>query len=155
MRLPSFALALFFGLSAITTQALAAGFETPEALLKALYSNQGKSTDGPTPYAPYFSDHLNGLFQDDLKKTQPGDVGAIDFDPVIAGQDGKATHVKIGKPDVDGDNAKVVVNFENGGPVTLYYTLVREHGGWKVDDIADKAGDNSWSLGDIFANAQY
>jgi hypothetical protein len=155
MRLPAIALSLFVGLVALAAPAAAASFQTPEALLKALYSDEGQSTDGATPYAAYFSDHLNGLFQDDVKKTQPGDIGAIDFDPVIAGQDGKATHVKIGKPSIDGDAASVVVSFENGEPVKLYYTLVREHGGWKVDDIADKDGDNSWSLGEIFANAQY
>ena len=29
---------------------------------------------------------------------------------------------------------------------TLYYTAVKEHGGWKVEDIANQQGEEPWSL---------
>ncbi|AUW43147.1 DUF3828 domain-containing protein [Rhizobium leguminosarum] len=151
MRLPTFILAL--AVSALAAlPASAATYKTPKALLKALYSYDTDNSDAeaPSPYSTFFSDHLNKLLQTDLE----GDVGAIDFDPVIAGQDGAASDVRIGQPILLNDKAEVEVQFENGEEVTLFYTLVREHGGWKVDDIANQKGDNPWSLGALLGDAQ-
>ncbi len=97
---------------------------------------------------------MNARFQDDADTTEPGDSGTIDFDPVISGQDGQATHVEIGEPIVLDGTAEVEVSFQNSEPVTLYYTLVQEHGGWKVDDIANQQGEYPWSLSALFDGAQ-
>ena len=135
---------------------LAASFQTPQALLEAMYDDKVGSADpnSLTRYQDYFSDHLNGLFKADAAKTEPGDSLSLDFDPVIAGQDGEAEHLKIGKPDIKGDKAKVVVKFTNGVPVTLYYSLVRQADGWKVDDIEDKGAQFPWKVSAIFADAK-
>ncbi|MGR9239664.1 DUF3828 domain-containing protein [Rhizobium leguminosarum] len=155
MRLPTFILTLaMVALAAFPVSA--ATYKTPKALLKALYSYDTDNSDAeaPSPYSAFFSDHLNELLQTDLDNTPDGDVGAIDFDPVIAGQDGAASDVRIGEPILLDDKAEVEVQFENGEEVTLFYTLVREHGGWKVDDIANQKGDNPWSLGALLRDAQ-
>jgi len=47
----------------------------------------------------------------------------------------------------------VEVTFRNFEPRTLYYTLVREHGGWKVEDIAHQQGEYPWSLCALFDGA--
>ncbi|MGA1804771.1 hypothetical protein [Rhizobium sp. HT1-10] len=135
---------------------LAASFQTPQALLEAMYDDKVGSADpnSLTRYQDYFSDHLNGLFKADAAKTEPGDSLSLDFDPVIAGQDGEAEHLKIGKPDIKGDKAKVVVKFTNGVPVTLYYSLVRQPDGWKVDDIEDKGAQFPWKVSAIFTDAK-
>ncbi|NZD62121.1 DUF3828 domain-containing protein [Rhizobium sp. WYCCWR 11290] len=155
MRLPTFILAL--AVSAVAAlPALAQTYKTPQALLKALYRYDTDNSDAeaPSPYSTFFSDHLNELLQTDLDNTPEGDVGAIDFDPVIAGQDGAASDVRIGQPILLDDKAEVEVEFENGEEVTLFYTLVREHGGWKVDDIANQKRDNPWSLGALLGDAR-
>jgi hypothetical protein len=41
------------------------------------------------------------------------------------------------------------VFFRNFAPVTLHYTLVRENGGWKVDDIENRKGEVKWGLRDL------
>lgn len=154
MRLPHFALACL--LTMTTSPVFAASYDTPQALLTALYADKtvDADTDALTPYHDYFSDHLNGLFKANAAKTPPGEALALDFDPVIAGQDGDATQVKVGKPEIDGSKAKVVVKFKNGEPVTLYYSLVKQADGWKVDDIEDEAGQFPWKVSKIFADAQ-
>lgn len=136
--------------------ALAATYKTPKALLQALYAYNTDTTnpDAPSPYQPFFSDQLNRRFKADRDHTPDGEEGAIDFDPVISGQDGTPTHVSVGQPIVLGDKAEVEVDFKNGGPVTLHYSLVREHGGWKVDDIANQGGDYPWSLSALFDAAK-
>lgn len=157
MRLPALFLSAFCALSALSAMPAAAQtYKTPEALLKALYGYDTSQTaeSAPSLYSPFFSDQLNARFQDDADTTEPGDSGTIDFDPVISGQDGEATNVEVGQPIVLDDTAEVEVTFQNSEPVTLYYTLVKEHGGWKVDDIANQQGEYPWSLSALFDGAQ-
>jgi len=152
MRLHAFA----FIIALTATPALAAQYETPQQLLIALYADKTGSSDPDalTQYQDYFSEHLNGLFKTDAAKTEPGDSLSLDFDPVIAGQDGEAEQLKIGKPEITGDRAKVTVRFRNGVPVTLYYSLVKQADGWKVDDIEDKGAQFPWKVSTIFAHAE-
>ncbi|RUM19281.1 DUF3828 domain-containing protein [Rhizobium vallis] len=152
MRLPALALALS---ALIAPPAFAETFKTPKALLQALYSfDAASSDDSPSPYSAFFSDHLNKILQADLDKTAEGDVGAIDFDPVIAGQDGEASDLRIGQPILLNGRAEVEVQFRNGENVTLYYRLVKEHGGWKVEDIANQQGEEPWSLSALLGDEE-
>ena len=140
----------FLALSTLTVQA--ATYKTPQALIKALYAYDIADTadDAPSPYQPFLSRSLNRLFQKDRDATADGEVGAVDFDPVISGQDGEAKGVTLSPPILLDDRAEMEVSFRNGSEkVTLYYTLVREAGGWKVDDIANQEGDYPWSLRDL------
>lgn len=144
-------LILAFALFALPAHA-AETYKTPQALIKALYAYDTAETveDAPSPYQPFFSRGLNRLFQADRDTTADGEVGAVDFDPVIAGQDGEAKGVKLSPPILLDDTAELEVSFRNGAEkVTLYYTLKREQGGWKVDDIANQQGEYPWSLRDL------
>ena len=145
MRIPLLAL-LLACLAALPLRA--ADYKTPEALIAALYSYDIAQTDPDalSLYAPFFSKSLLALFQKDRDNTPEGDMGALDFDPVIAGQDGAASNVTSGVPILIDDTAELEVDFTNGVPVRLYYTLVREEGGWKVNDIANQQGEYPWGL---------
>ena len=145
MRIPLLAL-LLACLAALPLRA--ADYKTPEALIAALYSYDTAQTDPDalSLYAPFFSKSLLALFQKDRDNTPEGDMGALDFDPVIAGQDGAASNVTTGVPILIDDTAELEVDFTNGEPVRLYYTLVREGGGWKVNDIANQQGEYPWGL---------
>ena len=123
MRIPLLAL-LLACLAALPLRA--ADHKTPEALIAALYSYDTNQTDPDalSLYAPFFSKSLLALFQKVRDSTPDGDMGALVFDPVI----------------------ELEVDFTNGEPVRLYYTLVREGGGWKVNDIANQQGEYPWGL---------
>jgi hypothetical protein len=155
MRLPLLLLAALL-LVFPAASSFAATYATPEALIKALYRYDPDETDAeaPSPYSPFFSDALNARFQADRDATPDGEVGAIDFDPVISGQDGRARNVHTSPPILTGNTAELEVSFDNGGPVTLFYTLVREHGGWKVDDIANQKDEVPWSLSGLLDGAK-
>ncbi len=115
MRLP--ALILGLALSAlIASPVFAATYKTPKALLQALYAfdTDTASDDAPSPYSAFFSDHLNEMLRADIDNTPDGEVGAIDFDPVIAGQDGEADNLKIGQSILLDDRAELEVQFRNG-----------------------------------------
>jgi hypothetical protein len=143
MRIFSLMISLFFA-AGMASAAWAADFSTPKELLKAVYAD----ADGATydfPYQPYLSKHLLGLFQAE-RAASPDEPSNLDWDPVIAGQDGAATNLKIGKPRISGDRATVSVHFTNGDAVSLIYSLVDEDGGWKVDDIEQQGGENPWKV---------
>lgn len=150
MRLSAFLLTAF-AIVALAFGANAATYKTPQALIKAIYAYDINESDptAPSPYSVFFSKGLNALFQKDRDNTPDGEVGAIDFDPVISGQDGAAENVMPGAPIIIDDRAELEVTFTNGEPVTLYYTLVKEKGGWKVDDIANQQGEYPWSLREL------
>lgn len=136
-------------LSAFAVQAET--YKTPEALIKALYAYDLDKTaaDAPSPYQPFFSRGLAKLFVADRARTSDDEIGAIDFDPVISGQDGEATNVRLGPLKGSGDRVELDVFFRNFGAVTLHYTLMRENGGWKVDDIENRKGEVKWGLREL------
>jgi len=153
MRLSAIALGLAF-VAVTSFSALAEKFETPEAMLEALYAPYIAGGD-IQDYSPFFSDNLNALYATDSEKAN-GEVGAIDFDPVIAGQDFEITKFAVGATEVDGNAAKVTVTFDNfETPETLIYSLVKEDDTWKVDDIESATPDFEYKLSQIFADATY
>lgn len=152
--MPRFIVVAALSLAAVSAStAVAQPFETPAALIEALYAPYLGNGDTSERDA-FFSDELTGLYADDAQKNQ-GEVGAIGFDPVINGQDWDIADLHVGKAEISGQAAVVTVRFENfSTPVTLRYSLIEEGGNWQVDDIESIEGDTRWRLSEIFANAQ-
>jgi hypothetical protein len=120
----------------------AAAYDTPKALLEALYFPyfQGADYDWSGFDEPALrSRALNALFDKDAAETPEGDVGRIDFDPYIDAQDYDLTDFAIGEAKVTGDTATVEVTFTNfEQPEDIVFTLVKEPDGWKVDDVESR-----------------
>jgi Protein of unknown function (DUF3828) len=131
------------------TAAPAFAFDTPRALLEALYSpySKGDSFDWNSWDETQFrSKHLNELFAKDQKEAD-GEVGRLDFDPYIDGQDYQISALKIGDAAIDGDTATVEVTFKNfDTPDDLVFALVKETDGWKVDDVVSSDKNFPYSL---------
>ncbi len=148
---PLIAAALFFGFSAAVA---AQSYETPEALLEALYAPYF-SGEFSEDEAVFRSDELNALYEADAQNTPEGEMGAISFDPYIDGQDFDIADFAIGEPLIDGETATVEVTFTNfGEPRQITYDLVLEDGGWKVDDLEGVNPEFSYRLSEIFAEAE-
>ena len=144
MRIFSYIAALFY-VTVLTSSAMSASFETPESLLEAVYADTENNGNYDYPYQPYLSEHLLGLFKAE-RAASPLEPSSLDWDPVISGQDGEAAALKIDEPVITGNRAAVRVEFTNFEPVTLHYKLVREHGGWKIDDIERRDGEFPWTV---------
>jgi hypothetical protein len=71
----------------------------------------------------YQSEGLNLLFEQD-RKDAGGEIGRIDFDPYVQGQDWDTKHVEVTSVD----------NF--GREIHLTFALVLERDGWKIDDVS-------------------
>lgn len=150
MRLAALAAGLFLAFSAAVA---AQTYETPEALIEAIYEPY-TSGNFPEDVTLVRSKALQALYEHDEEITPEGDMGAIDFDPFVDGQDYQLTDLSIGAPGIAGDFATVEVTFNNlGEPRALTYDLVFEDGSWKVDDVASTLGDFPWRLSELFAMA--
>jgi hypothetical protein len=135
---------LLFALSAMPVFA----YDTPEALLQALYAPYSKADFDWNSWdeSAFRSAHLNELFAKDAKEAD-GEVGRLDFDPYIDGQDYQITDLKIGEATIKGETATVEVTFKNfDTPDDLTFTLVKEDDGWKIDDVVNPNKDFPYSL---------
>lgn len=148
MRLAALATGLFL---ALTGFAAAQPYDTPEALLEAFYQPymDGNFAEDDSMFR---SAALQALYDNDAESTPIGEMGALDFDPYVDGQDFDVTNLVIGTPEIDGETAVVEVSFDNFGQNTsLTYDLVFEDGGWRIDDVANDAGEYPYRLTEIFA----
>ena len=150
MRLAAIATGLFI---AFTGFAAAQPYETPDALLEAFYAPYFSGTFSEDE-SQFRSQALQALYDNDAEQAGEGEMGAISFDPYIDGQDFDLSEFEIGAAGIAGDYASVDVTFLNfGEPRMLSYELVREDGGWKIDDVVSTNPDNMYRLTEIFAEA--
>jgi hypothetical protein len=92
---------------------------------------------------------LSDLFAKDAEESN-GEVGRVDFDPLVDGQDYDITKLKIGTPMAAGDAATIDVTFDNfETPEHLEVTMVNEGGAWKIDDIQSFNPDYPYRLRDL------
>ena len=140
MRLVSVAAAVVLGLVA---PAMAQNFDTPEAMLEALYAPY-LADEIPEDTAGFRSVALNTLYDAKLEAD-----GYVDFDPVIVGQDWAITDFAVSAVMVEGKTATAHVSFNNfDTPTELDYALVNENG-WKIDNIVSTGDDMAFSLVDV------
>jgi hypothetical protein len=96
----------------------------------------------------YFHSSLLALERADVKANGPGNVPAIDWDPICACQDWHGVwdlkiEVHIESPQQAGANVSFAVFNPKDRPADetskLQITLVKEHGEWRIYDILDKS----------------
>ncbi len=119
----------------------ALAFDTPEALVAALYAPY-LADEIPEDGRAYFSVETQALWAA-LEARDPYGLG---FDPVIDGQDFHITELAVSQPLALPNGVELRVGFRNfGEPRDLAYRLVEEAQGWRVDDIVAE-GDPQWRL---------
>jgi hypothetical protein len=142
---------LFIAIAALVLvgqSAFAESFTDPRALLEALYAGYMPPNEVPPDEASLQSERLIGLFEKDRQEAK-GEVGRIDFDPFINGQDYEIKDLVIGEPYLAGGKAAVKVTFQNfDTPQELGFLLVNEDG-WKIDDVWGGSAEYSYDLLDI------
>ncbi len=110
--------------------------------------------DNNNPGLPHiYSKRLQALIDKDEKETPEGMVGRIDWDVFIDGQDWQLTGLKIALVSKSADKAIVRATFKNfESPSNMLFDLVREEGGWRVDDV-EKTLAPRWTMSKILLDA--
>ncbi|MEJ1970280.1 MAG: hypothetical protein WDN03_16875 [Rhizomicrobium sp.] len=118
--------------------------DDPVKFVKAVYATMvGKKPEPSDIYSP----RLDALYKLDTKEAG-GEVGRVDFDFWMNGQDGTITGVTVSKIDVDKapGRAIVVARFKNEQtPNEIHFYFEKTAAGWKLDDVRSLLGD-SWVL---------
>jgi hypothetical protein len=150
MRLPILLAAMAV---ALCSPAFGQSYDSPTALLKAFYKPY-LADEIPDDQEGFRSAALNALYEADEENTPEGEMGALDFDPYIDGQDFAISALSIEEIEVDADTATVEVSFNNfDQPRVLTYDLVFENGSWRIDDVFGEGDDYTYRLSEIFAEA--
>ena len=134
-----------------------AGAETtggPQAAIAGIYkAYQSAPAKGPD-LGKVYSARLQALVDADAKATPEGEVGKIDWDVFVDGQEWEIAELKIAVVSEDGDRAQVSASFENlGEPREMLFDLVREGGRWLVDDVQSLKPGGRWTMSKILTGA--
>ena len=148
--------ALAFLLAAGLSQA---ADKTPSGTVMDAYAVTRKTLESPgegePPWRPphrdkLMSKSLAALFaRDDLYQDEAGEIGHIGADPFINGQDGEVKKLSLDTIPVAAGKATVLANFRSfGKPVTVEFKMLRENGGWRIDDIVNSFEGKAYSVRD-------
>jgi hypothetical protein len=124
---------------------------TPDGMIRAIYRTY-EIDDVKGTIKDVASRRLKRLIEADEKATPKGEIGKLDFDVFVNGNDFKVSRVRVriqpppdDKPRVP-DRAKVQATFISlKKPHEIVFDLVREGGQWKIDDATSMIGEK-WTL---------
>jgi hypothetical protein len=145
------AVAAFLLLLSVGDVALAEMAGDPVAVVRALY--RGYEIDKPVGLEKQpFSPRMRKLLAAD-KAYAKGEVGRLDFDPIVNGQDWKLADLSVTLTSQTGDKAVVEAKFNNlGNAEDLRYDLVRNGGRWLINEIQSMTKPR-WTMSKILAGA--
>jgi hypothetical protein len=88
-----------------------------------------------TPSEDFYTPRLSKLVRDDRKRAN-GEVGCVDFDFWVNGQDWSITHLALADKSVARDRKTVVATFTNGRtPEEIHFDFILLAGRWLLDDV--------------------
>ena len=106
----------------------------PVAVARGLYRGYERDKPALLEKQP-FSRRMRKLLAADEAYAK-GEVGRLDFDPIINGQDYKIADLSVTLVSQAQDRAEVEAKFTNlGDPMDLRYDVVRSNRRWLIDDI--------------------
>ena len=150
-------------LAVSTTFAKDAGkAETPEQIVQKLYRvyQEENATDNGVSFDDYASAEIKALFAKD-EKLADGEMGCIDYDFIIQGQDYDAASIKRTLKIKTLDKNTVAATFKNfDEPTTVTYQFDCTTGKCQITDLLEPGGENKSprsfkkSLADCLANVE-
>jgi len=139
----------------------------PVAIVTAIYTRVAKGKgdggggfviDTKAAKAKYLSKSLIELWVKADARTQKGDVGPIEFDPVTNAQDPDVKSFKVDAEKLEADKAVIAVTITgrnkppaNAADQVVRYEFVRETDKWKIDDIKGAIDGEPWSIRALLA----
>lgn len=128
----------------------------PVDLITAIYQTYtdiAPGEDSVPDVQGVYSKRLQALIDKDAKETPEGEVGRMDWDPFVDGQDWQLTGLKIVPVSKEATQAEVRATFKNfDEPRDIVYSLVLEDGHWRIDDIEETLKPR-WTMSKILSDA--
>jgi hypothetical protein len=143
--------------STVPVSAAPTRISDPVSFVAEVYQHflKAQSTGGSyTPPQDIFTARLSKLVRDDLTRSK-GEVGCLDFEFWVNGQDWKIANLKVAIGTAGKDRQTVIAKFLNlGVPEEIHFEFRRigaagkDEGRWLLDD-AHSLKDPRWTLSDI------
>ena len=142
---------LFLILAAVSAPAATPPITNPVNFVTDVYAHFIKAQSGHNSYnAPedILTPRLSKLIRDDVKRAK-GEVGCLDFDYWVNGQDWKITKLSVASGAAGKDQWTVVAKFRNlGDPQEIHFEFRRVGERWLLDDV-HSVNDPRWTLSEI------
>jgi hypothetical protein len=145
----------------VVAPATAAEIADPQAFVESLYGRLGRPGARQEFWqtqkgrAGVFSKALIALWKKAEDSVEAGDVGPLDFDVFRNAQDPRPGKPSFSTSDADADKAHVRVTLplaEGKGATAddvLVFSLIKENGGWRIDNLFGSAGGDPWNLREL------
>jgi len=151
VRAAIIALALFAASAALRAQS--ATIRDPVAFVTDVYKHYVAAQHGGdyNPPENIYTSRLASLIAADRKKHK-GEVGCLDFDFWVDGQDYELKNVQVSGQDAPGrvDQKLVIAKFVNLGTAEEIHFEFRKIGGrWLIDDVESVKAKDSWTLSKV------
>ena len=150
MKIALFTLAgLMF--SSLSAPAASAPISDPAKFVAEVYRHFVASQKTGQSYVPpedVYTDRLTKLFRDDRKRAK-GEVGCLDFDFWVNGQDWAITRLSITNGVADQDRQTVIALFLNTNtPQEIHFDFRHVAGRWLLDEVHSER-EPRWTLSKI------
>jgi hypothetical protein len=120
----------------------------PAGFVTGVYRHYLKAQSTDEAYAPpedVFTPRLGKLIRDGRKRAK-GEVGCLDFDFWVNGQDWTITNLSVTTGAAGKDRETVIARFLNvGSPQEIHFEFRRINGRWLLDDVRSLK-DQRWIL---------
>jgi hypothetical protein len=136
-------------LGALTAPVAAQPFDDPVALVEHIYEPY-LAGEIPEGQHEFFSSTLEALFEAAAAETPEGEIGPLDFDPVVNGQDFDISGLRVQQVQNDGSAAIVEASFVNlGDRQRILFMLTHGDEGWKISDLQSVGPNFRWRLSEL------
>jgi len=150
MRIACSALTVFV-LSGVVVLSAPTQIDDPKTFVTEVYRRLVAAQSNSSSYSPpedIYTARLAKLIRDDKQKAK-GEVGCLDFNFWVNGQDWKITNLTITSTDEGQDRKTVVAKFRNtGDPQEIHFDFRRNAGRWLLDDVHSLTAP-PWTLSQI------
>ena len=128
--------------------AAAHGVDDPRTFVAETYAAYRRSNSTPPPDLDHaHSPRLKALFDAYEAAQTPDEVGSLDFDWWVNGQDWEISEPALTETNQGPGRRTIVARFTNmGTPQLNRFGFVRENGRWYLDDVLNESGGEGWTL---------
>jgi hypothetical protein len=140
-----------FVLSGVVVLSAPTQIDDPKTFVTEVYRRLVAAQSNSSSYSPLediYTARLAKLIRDDKQKAK-GEVGCLDFNFWVNGQDWKITNLTITSTDEGQDRKTVIAKFRNtGDPQEIHFDFRRNAGRWLLDDVHSLTAP-PWTLSQI------
>jgi Protein of unknown function (DUF3828) len=126
----------------------------PVSTITTIYKAYQAAPDTAPDVGAVYSPRLQQLIDADRKNTPEGEVGKIDWDVFVDGQEWKIGKLNVTLVSEAADGAQVRAQFNNfDEPKEILFDLVRDGDRWLIDDVQSTTRGKRWTMSKALTGA--